>query len=170
MIQRILQKIEGIKTVGAIGWWRFPHDESDVLRKWKASPVYILLDEELQSQSIGCGRKNCQQNDLLDCKVETNSSSMDYSGNPGKQCCVRIKGNDIDTLRTSSGGCDEQQREPWMWTIVVKYGTTAYHFSMRIRKKLRNTDTQLHRYISLSVRRWQTARAQPRDFHRHQRL
>ena len=35
----------------------------------------------------------------LDCKVETNSSSMDYSSYFGSGLSVRIKGNDIDTLQ-----------------------------------------------------------------------
>lgn len=35
----------------------------------------------------------------MDCKVETNSSSMDYSSYFGSGLSVRIKGNDIDTLQ-----------------------------------------------------------------------
>ena len=54
-----------------------------------------------------------------------------------------------------------RQREPWMWTMVWKIWNHSLPFPW-IKKKLRNTDTRLHRYISLSVRRWQTARAQPR--------
>mgnify|MGYP000796087060 FL=1 len=61
--------------------------------------MYILLDEDSKVKASDVEEKIVSRTKDLDCKVETNSSSMDYSSYFGSGLSVRIKGNDIDTLQ-----------------------------------------------------------------------
>ena len=63
------------------------------------STVYDLLDEDSKVKASDVEEKIVSRTKDLDCKVETNSSSMDYSSYFGSGLSVRIKGNDIDTLQ-----------------------------------------------------------------------
>lgn len=96
VIQRI-SKIKGIKTVGAMAGgdstMNLMGGENDSVS------MYILLDEDSKVKASDVEEKIVSRTKDLDCKVETNSSSMDYSSYFGSGLSVRIKGNDIDTLQ-----------------------------------------------------------------------
>lgn len=161
MIQRI-SKIKGIKTVGAMAGG----DSTMNLMGGGNDSVsmYILLDEDSKVKASDVEEKIVSRTKDLDCKVETNSSSMDYSSYFGSGLSVRIKGNDIDTLQKLAKEVADVMKQT-KGTVDVDDGLEDTKPQLTIpwtKKKLRNTDTRLHRYISLSVRRWQTARAQPR--------
>lgn len=96
VIQRI-SKIKGIKTVGAMAGG----DSTMNLMGGGNDSVsmYILLDEDSKVKASDVEEKIVSRTKDLDCKVETNSSSMDYSSYFGSGLSVRIKGNDIDTLQ-----------------------------------------------------------------------
>lgn len=96
VIQRI-SKIKGIKTVGAMAGG----DSTMSLMGGGNDSVsmYILLDEDSKVKASDVEEKIVSRTKDLDCKVETNSSSMDYSSYFGSGLSVRIKGNDIDTLQ-----------------------------------------------------------------------
>ena len=96
VIQRI-SKIKGIKTVGAMAGG----DSTMYLMGGGNDSVsmYILLDEDSKVKASDVEEKIVSRTKDLDCKVETNSSSMDYSSYFGSGLSVRIKGNDIDTLQ-----------------------------------------------------------------------
>ena len=96
VIQRI-SKIKGIKTVGAMAGG----DSTMNLMVGGNDSVsmYILLDEDSKVKASDVEEKIVSRTKDLDCKVETNSSSMDYSSYFGSGLSVRIKGNDIDTLQ-----------------------------------------------------------------------
>ena len=96
VIQRI-SKIKGIKMVGAMAGG----DSTMNLMGGGNDSVsmYILLDEDSKVKASDVEEKIVSRTKDLDCKVETNSSSMDYSSYFGSGLSVRIKGNDIDTLQ-----------------------------------------------------------------------
>ena len=96
VIQRI-SKIKGIKTVGAMAGG---DSTMNLMGGGNGSvSMYILLDEDSKVKASDVEEKIVSRTKDLDCKVETNSSSMDYSSYFGSGLSVRIKGNDIDTLQ-----------------------------------------------------------------------
>ena len=96
VIQRI-SKIKGIKTVGAMAGG---DSMMNLMGGGNDSvSMYILLDEDSKVKASDVEEKIVSRTKDLDCKVETNSSSMDYSSYFGSGLSVRIKGNDIDTLQ-----------------------------------------------------------------------
>ena len=96
VIQRI-SKIKGIKTVGAMAGGDSTMNQMGGGND--SVSMYILLDEDSKVKASDVEEKIVSRTKDLDCKVETNSSSMDYSSYFGSGLSVRIKGNDIDTLQ-----------------------------------------------------------------------
>lgn len=89
---------------------------------------------------------------------------MDYSSYFGSGLSVRIKGNDIDTLQKLAKEVADVMKQT-KGTVDVDDGLEDTEPQLTIsvdKERLRNMDIPLHRYTSLSVRRWLTVRVRPR--------
>ena len=168
VIQRI-SKIKGIKTVGAMAGG----DSTMNLMGGGNDSVsmYILLDEDSKVKASDVEEKIVSRTKDLDCKVETNSSSMDYSSYFGSGLSVRIKGNDIDTLQKLAKEVADVMKQT-KGTVDVDDGLEDTKPQLPFPWTKKSCGIRIHGCTGISACQCEDGRQQERnhDFHRHQKL
>lgn len=100
VIKRI-SDIKGIDTIGATA------GGSSTMSLMSSGgdqvSMYIILDEKYQSKASEISDEIIDRTKDMDCKISTDSSSMDYSSMLGSGLSIRISGNDIDKLQELAG-------------------------------------------------------------------
>lgn len=97
-VSRIME-IDGIDTIGATAGG---NSTMGMLggSQGESVSMYILLDENSGVTTAEVTKQIEEKTKDMDCEINTDSSSMDFSAYFGQGLSIQIKGNDLDTLQS----------------------------------------------------------------------